>query len=58
MHTEIGQDIREYQETIFFGLNMRQFICSVLGIIAAVALWMALSLSLIHIWCRAWRPEN
>lgn len=43
MHTEIGQDIREYQETIFFGLNMRQFICSVLGIIVAVALWMALS---------------
>lgn len=43
MHTEIGQDIREYQETIFFGLNLRQFVCSVLGILAAVALWMALS---------------
>ena len=33
---KIPKEIRNYHETIFFGLNTRQFICSLLALGAAV----------------------
>lgn len=42
METEISKDIREYTESVYFGLNLRQFVCSILGIAAAVVIWMTL----------------
>lgn len=38
---KIPKEIREYQEAIFFGLNIRQFLCSLLAIAAAVGLYFA-----------------
>ena len=40
MNDEIGPDLREISETIWFGLNMRQLISSVTGIVLAVMIWM------------------
>lgn len=40
MNDEIGPDLREISETIWFGLNMRQLISSVVGIVLAVMIWM------------------
>ena len=42
MEVKINKDIREIQETIFFGLSMRQFIFSVLACIVAVILYFLL----------------
>lgn len=42
MEIKINKEIRSYKETIFFGLSMRQFICSVLSVGAAVALHFGL----------------
>lgn len=32
MEVKINREIRDYQESIFFGLNLRQFVFSVLAI--------------------------
>ena len=37
---DIPQDIREYKEQFFFGLNLRQLICSVLMILLAVGTFL------------------
>ena len=37
------QGIRAYRETLFFGLSVRQFVCSVLAVGVAVALYFSLS---------------
>ena len=36
------KEIRDYQESIFFGLNTRQFVCSLLALGAAVGLYFLL----------------
>lgn len=40
---KINKEIRNYKETIFFGLSMRQFVCAVLAVGVAVALYFGLS---------------
>ena len=42
MEVRINREIREYTESMFFGLSMRQFLFSVLAIIAAVGFYFAL----------------
>ena len=37
---DIPQDIREYKEQFFFGLNLRQLICAVLMILLAVGTFL------------------
>lgn len=39
---KIPKEIREYQESIFFGLNTRQFVCSLLALGVAVGLYFFL----------------
>lgn len=36
MEVKMNKEIRDYQESMFFGLNFRQCACSVLAILAAV----------------------
>ena len=42
MEVKINREIREYQESIFFGLNLRQLIFSVLAVIVAVGIYFGL----------------
>jgi len=42
MEVKINKDIREFQENIFFGLSMRQFIFSILACVVAVILYFIL----------------
>ena len=42
MEVKINRDIREFSESIFFGLSLRQFIFSILACIVAVILYFAL----------------
>lgn len=42
MEVKINKDIREFTESIFFGLSMRQFIFSILACIVAVILYFLL----------------
>lgn len=42
MEIKINKEIRTYRETLFFGLSMRQFVCSVLAVGIAVALYFSL----------------
>ena len=37
---DIPQDIREYKEQFFFGLNLRQLICAVLILLVAVGTFL------------------
>ena len=39
MEVKINKEIREYSESIFFGLNLRQLIFSLLAMGAAVAVY-------------------
>ena len=39
MEIKINREIREYTESMFFGLNLRQFICSILACAAGVGLY-------------------
>lgn len=39
MEVKINKEIRQYKENIFFGLTLRQFICSVLACATAVAIY-------------------
>ena len=43
MEIKINKEIRNYKETIFFGLSMRQFVCAVLAVGAAVGLYFTLN---------------
>lgn len=43
MEIKIPKEIRDYYEAIFFGLNLRQFICSALAISVAVGLYFLLA---------------
>ena len=42
MQVKINKDIREFSESIFFGLTMRQFIFSLLACVIAVILYFTL----------------
>ena len=42
MEVKINKDIREFSESIFFGLTMRQFIFSLLACVLAVILYFSL----------------
>ncbi len=42
MEVRISREIREYTESMFFGLSMRQFFFSVLAIIVAVSVYFLL----------------
>ena len=42
MEVKINREIRDYTESIFFGLSMRQFIFSLLAVAVAVAAYFAL----------------
>lgn len=42
MEVKINRDIREFSESIFFGLSLRQFIFSILACIVAVILYFLL----------------
>lgn len=42
MEVKINREIRDYQESIFFGLNLRQLIFAVLAIIVAVGIYFGL----------------
>jgi DNA polymerase/3'-5' exonuclease PolX len=39
MEININKDIREYTEGVFFGLNLRQLVCSGLAVASAVAVY-------------------
>lgn len=42
MEVKINREIRDYQESIFFGLNLRQLIFSILAIAVAVGVYFGL----------------
>ena len=42
MEIKINREIRDYTETIFFGLSLRQFIFSLVAILAAVGIYFVL----------------
>jgi len=42
LEVKINREIRNYTESMFFGLSMRQFVFSVLAIIVAVGLYFLL----------------
>ncbi len=42
MEVKINREIRNYTESMFFGLSMRQFIFSVLALVIAVGLYFLL----------------
>ncbi len=39
MEIRINKEVRNYQESLFFGLSLRQTICSVLAILVAVGVY-------------------
>ena len=42
MQIEINKEVSDYKETVFFGLTLRQCVCSVLAIVIAVVLYFTL----------------
>ena len=42
MEIKVNKEIRGYRESIFFGLSIRQFACSVLAVGAAVGIYFGL----------------
>ena len=42
MEIKIPKEVRQHSESIFFGLSVRQLVCSVLAVAAAVAVYFAL----------------
>ncbi|MCI9467330.1 MAG: PrgI family protein [Ruminiclostridium sp.] len=42
MEVRINKEVRDYQESLFFGLSLRQFIFSLLAVIAAVGTYFGL----------------
>lgn len=61
MEIKIPKEVREYHETIFFGLNTRQFVCSLLAVGVAVAVYFLLQpmLDTEEIgWCVFWPPHR
>lgn len=42
MQFDINKEVRDYKETLFFGLNLRQCVCSALAIFVAIVLYFSL----------------
>lgn len=42
MEVKINREIREYTESVYFGLSMRQFVFSILAVVVAVGLYFLL----------------
>ena len=42
MEVKVMKEIRDYKEAIFFGLSVRQFVCSLLAVGVAVGLYFVL----------------
>lgn len=42
MEIKIPKEVRQHKETIFFGLTVRQFVCSVLAVGLAVGVYLGL----------------
>ena len=42
MEVKINKEIRDYTENIYFGLSLRQFVCSLLGCAVAVFFYFSL----------------
>jgi hypothetical protein len=42
MEVKINREIRDYTESMFFGLSLRQFIFSILAVIVAVGIYLGL----------------
>lgn len=42
MEVKINKEIRDYTESIYFGLNLRQFIFSIIGCVVAIILYFLL----------------
>jgi len=42
LEVKINREIRDYTESLFFGLSMRQFIFSVLAVIVAIGIYFGL----------------
>ena len=42
IEVKIPKEIRQYKESIFFGLSARQFFCAVLAVIIAVGVYLGL----------------
>ncbi len=42
MEVKIPKEIRQYKETIFFGLSARQFICALLAVLIAAGAYLGL----------------
>lgn len=40
---KVPKEIRAFHESVFFGLSMRQFVCSLIGVAAAVAIYFGLA---------------
>lgn len=40
---KVPKEIRAFHESVFFGLSMRQFICSLIGVAAAVGIYFGLA---------------
>lgn len=43
MEIKINKEIRDYAESIFFGLSLRQFVFSLIALIVAVAVYFVLN---------------
>lgn len=43
MEIKVNKEIKNYKESVFFGLSFRQFLCSVLAVGAAVGVYFGLS---------------
>ena len=42
IEVKVNKEISDYQETLFFGLTMRQFVCSALSVVIALLLYILL----------------
>ena len=42
IEVKINKEISDYQETLFFGLTMRQFVCSALSVVIALLFYILL----------------
>lgn len=42
IEVKINKEVRNYQESLFFGLNLRQLLFSALAVVAAVAVYFSL----------------
>ena len=62
MEVKINKEIRNYTESIFFGLSLRQFFFSVLACIVAVFIYFSLhniaTANDLHYLCRQFRERN